>query len=1585
MKNYLLVILFSLSINVFAQRYPVQSTMHISAPYSVFLSDYTNVGSQKLQLQLFLSDATVSDIDVKFRISIKGEGVEITTNPNFAPRSTIIEGGMMQRLHGEDLYEYFKVENLNLSGISRSQYLQGMALPDGLYTFSIDVLDYHTGRKLANTASSMGWLILNDTPLLNSPKTTETLRFLSPQNIMFQWTPRHTGSPNSAFTTSYNFELYEVWAEGRSPEETVRTSTPLFSTTVYSNNFMYGFAEPELLPGKQYAWRVQAVAEGNINEIELFKNHGYSEVYSFYWGQNCEAVNDVRANKLTHNQMQLEWDANDNHTKFKIEYRPVKSSKLKAESSKQETSSKLEAKSSKGANPQPATRNPQPEWYSQESIINQTSIRKLPSNTEFEVRVLPYCGSFEPEDALIYNFSTTEVPENNYNCGGEVEKIVITNRTEIEQLMVGDVVMAGDFPIDITEVTKAGSTYTGKGAVVMPLLGGGTLAVAFVNIKVNTDYQLIDGFFKAGSSLESNVGDGSWALKIDLNDKEDNHIVSDKDIIGIRIGPGGEVILIDSNGSEHNTDMDAKTDGGVKVTDKDGDIVVVTDGGGILASNVDTDVSEDSSKDSSKLEGESQSADKAGSKGGDSSDGDDKTSNEKPVTSYVEFSVNETQKYGFDTYSHSKIDKHYRTTKILDKTRKISWKSFTAGQTDNIVTNASNDSVKYTTILGDNYIADKGIININGPPAESVEELYAYVNTKNKKNEDVKLIVGQLNLVGYEQINRNLVIVRLNDGNNIVDKNKINQGEIQKRLDTIYAQASVKWTVEAIEELNIEDLELDINNLNASGSLLSTNYSSELRRIINKYKDANNTDDEQTYYLFIANSATDKDIQGYMRLQSQFGFIFTEGQTTKEINHTIAHELGHGAFYLKHPFSEHSLAETEKHNLMNYGGGTELWKYQWDWVHDPSSWAMNWMQGDEEGQKVFIGNDEKLISLLENIRCSYKTKSLFSYKKPLGFVDNILTFDNIKLSDNIVYDKISLYLKDDVDNYLANKVQSRKTGGEYYFDFDKFTIITYTETSSDNLQKYLFDVNEADWITQQARQLASLNNELNKSKKDEDKIVNILYSLSSCSYSFMTESTREKSLGIMSNQFFQPEWNEEIVINLIESVLDKPDEAKKLYDYFEENPKVFYGLYNGTDNLRSRFVELSTALCAINWTENLLLNIPANQYYTLDTQEILTRSSYDEDNGINIWSLWKENLALITKCARVSALAPIGIAVPCTVRSESEIKYLPAIFIQSLTDDNDKKSLEQLSNVVLTFAGGYGSINLITSGSKIGKIIGAIELFNLTADGIITNPLVRNELMQSDEGKKFLEYWPYIKSGIDLATVSTDVLTTFVKTSRKASKSLSKLSAEDSRIVTDRIDEIEDFLKRNGVDVADGGSDLTSLIAKWDNLTISEAKNLYSKLSKTDVLGSKTVVSQSDILAEINTSSSLVNPYNFSYSIDDIVLSQEALFVRVHNTGNPNRPWIIAIEDFQKFTSQDAMIKKLALPILDNTGSIVKPTQISIVKVPVGTKVRKSVARPQDWPGQGHLPGGAVQFEIRDQRAKIEWFKKIGNVNDYLN
>ena len=90
--------------------------------------------------------------------------------------------------------------------------------------------------------------------------------------------------------------------------------------------------------------------------------------------------------------------------------------------------------------------------------------------------------------------------------------------------------------------------------------------------------------------------------------------------------------------------------------------------------------------------------------------------------------------------------------------------------------------------------------------------------------------------------------------------------------------------------------------------------------------------------------------------------------------------------------------------------------------------------------------------------------------------------------------------------------------------------------------------------------------------------------------------------------------------------------------------------------------------------------------------------------------------------------------------------------------------------------------------------------------------------------------------------------------------------------------------------------------------------------------------------------------------------------------------WLVSIEDFKGFSSIDEYISKTALPIIDE-GLVVKPNKVSLVQVPKGTTIRQSVARPQDWPGQGHVSGGATQYEIRGA-VEINWYKTIGTYSD---
>ena len=82
----------------------------------------------------------------------------------------------------------------------------------------------------------------------------------------------------------------------------------------------------------------------------------------------------------------------------------------------------------------------------------------------------------------------------------------------------------------------------------------------------------------------------------------------------------------------------------------------------------------------------------------------------------------------------------------------------------------------------------------------------------------------------------------------------------------------------------------------------------------------------------------------------------------------------------------------------------------------------------------------------------------------------------------------------------------------------------------------------------------------------------------------------------------------------------------------------------------------------------------------------------------------------------------------------------------------------------------------------------------------------------------------------------------------------------------------------------------------------------------------------------------------------------------------------------------EKLVKKTALPLIDQKRNIIFPNKLALVRVSKGTTIRKRVARPQDWRGQGHLLGGAIQFEIRvfNWKTMENWFKPIGKIEQFI-
>src|SRR5690349_9093398 len=80
-----------------------------------------------------------------------------------------------------------------------------------------------------------------------------------------------------------------------------------------------------------------------------------------------------------------------------------------------------------------------------------------------------------------------------------------------------------------------------------------------------------------------------------------------------------------------------------------------------------------------------------------------------------------------------------------------------------------------------------------------------------------------------------------------------------------------------------------------------------MRMVINTYLDNTKLEDDN-YYLFLVPKGTNTTENGYMPRSKQCGFIFMDAEEKDPMKtvRAMAHELGHGAFTLKHTFADTS-------------------------------------------------------------------------------------------------------------------------------------------------------------------------------------------------------------------------------------------------------------------------------------------------------------------------------------------------------------------------------------------------------------------------------------------------------------------------------------------------------------------------------------------------------------------------------------------------------------------------------------------------------------------------------------------------------
>ncbi|MDR1502137.1 MAG: hypothetical protein LBT43_06750, partial [Prevotella sp.] len=135
------------------------------------------------------------------------------------------------------------------------------------------------------------------------------------------------------------------------------------------------------------------------------------------------------------------------------------------------------------------------------------------------------------------------------------------------------------------------------------------------------------------------------------------------------------------------------------------------------------------------------------------------------------------------------------------------------------------------------------------------------------------------------------------------------------------------------EEFNYTPIDGETFQIDGTG--LFATRTSDMDALEEAFKKTGQYNDH-TVYLFVMDKPSNvPNAVGDMPRDSRMGYLFPS-YTAR----TIAHEIGHGVFNLKHPFAKGILTnqfnEGElKDNLMDYPIGTGLAKLQWDALHAP--------------------------------------------------------------------------------------------------------------------------------------------------------------------------------------------------------------------------------------------------------------------------------------------------------------------------------------------------------------------------------------------------------------------------------------------------------------------------------------------------------------------------------------------------------------------------------------------------------------------------------------------------------------------------
>ncbi len=931
-----------LFVHVSAQEvYPVRLYTALYPPYTPEVASFYTGTQEKLVVTLVNTDLNQPMVRIRLRMKITGTLLSLYNPPEVYTPEISLESGMPVRLSLHDFAIYFRKESLRING-NPSEFYRTGRLPDGFYRFHFEAYDVQTGRLVSNREAgfAQAWIVSVHPPLLNLPRKGELVAETDLQQILFSWTPRHTNSMYAAYNTEYEFSIAEIYDKSLPPEAAFTYSPVLYSEHTLQSSVLYTLMQPALIPGRRYAWQVKAIARDGTEAANVFLNDGYSQVFWFDYTADCKPVTEISAS-YDAGRVYLTWTETP-ASDYRLEYR----------------------------------RTGESEWTSENIYAGTHVLSSLQPGEKYEYRIACRCVD---NDGYVYSeIRFFEVPEKipqNPACGIQAEN-TISNRKKISNLSAGDVVSAGKFPVKITEV-KGSSNFTGEGQVMIPVLKKSFGKVIFKQITVNTDRQLLSGYFETAYDpadhansvwniddyIQGGAGMGDIRTgeekaaytvtgNIDVNhqagveqktgrrDDEENqeHPENDTDT---ETGAYYVISYKDKQGKNHKIEVDelpatvSDTTGSAYEIDEDGNITVLYE------------------KASYSLKPETRDI-------------------LREDLAVIVFEKTPRTLYTLDVYKEAYLKEtlFFEAYKKADEQIYSSCKFMPEGKTDElfirIISSGKNfkpEKVHFITTAGkelkSTYEENRNgwTLRLLGSEAGDGQELYV-VQDETGKGKYATL--GKLRIHTYES---KILQVRLVPVNGF----RLDEKEIRASLNAIYNPVGISFVVKTEDNFVHSGWDLNADGkLQVEGSGLISSQTDEMK-ILNRFYEAMKEQglEKDAVYLFMLKSANLPDLAGCMPRGKQFGYLF--GGATGRI---AAHEIGHGAFKLRHLSEYHFTQGDLPDNLMNTPPGVELAKFQWDAVHSPG-FVSGIFEKDEDGMSI-IENNRLMAEFLENLRLSIR-------------------------------------------------------------------------------------------------------------------------------------------------------------------------------------------------------------------------------------------------------------------------------------------------------------------------------------------------------------------------------------------------------------------------------------------------------------------------------------------------------------------------------------------------------------------------------------------------------------------------------------